>query len=769
MIKVEKTEKTEKINHYKQIVKSLYLTNIAVQNYNLTQKEKEKKMRKSNCCKAELLSRTVLCSKCLSEVKVRKLTAEDFIEDNVLKLPFKETLSEIGSVVFNGPRFNKTLIIKFELDKDGMYKYNLPEDMDRIRVEQKASYVVKYGKHVNKIKSLDEVGLTFFIRNNQVIVDAQEFIKLKKSDLVLTFIYTKKNEVHSEKNDVCDREKSLKSFIYNLNIAGIENISKDRNKILKSNLDFLQLLSYANVNLHVTRFMDSGNGEVHVDFGTGFLPSIGPSVFTFITKWEYLDQILIKKMVVPISPVPMSKCSLEVPISKCSLDNLPLPIKIGDKVLFQNRHALLKYFNIGYHVLNMAFDNKYIIQNIYKTEDLFVITISDNYDLYKSHPLSHVDIFTLFGSNNTLGVIVNPDQKYGRKVTTVSPVQKKTWRKTPSILRNDGSTILKLFDFVNVLGDDVAYETIFEDSKDCVKIVAMINEKEKLRVLDISTTGNEFVLKLGSGYIFVTSKPLSLEEVEKYFVFNSESPNSVITVKEPEQPVHDIWFDSMCKVLGIDTERSLPSFRPINLNYGFMEVGQIYKDNIKSRYNLDGMGYFKALERKMGNEPKETTGKGERVKIDFADESSFFITDNTEKKKFDEPIKDEKIVPARIDDDNLFSIGDYVTIKDKDLEKGIANGIIKNPFGWGIFDTVDDPYVIVHSELNIKNTETIYVFRKGESYYGFTVEADKAKEIIRKILFTVTGDNIEEDEVDNTIKPKTKGRKTDKEKGEAKK
>ena len=109
-----------------------------------------------------------------------------------------------------------------------------------------------------------------------------------------------------------------------------------------------------------------------------------------------------------------------------------------------------------------------------------------------------------------------------------------------------------------------------------------MKEKEKLRVLDISTTGNEFVLKLGSGYIFVTSKPLSLEEVEKYFVFNSESPNSVITVKEPEQPVHDIWFDSMCKVLGIDTERSLPSFRPINLNYGFMEVGQIYKDNIKS-------------------------------------------------------------------------------------------------------------------------------------------------------------------------------------------
>jgi hypothetical protein len=187
-----------------------------------------------------------------------------------------------------------------------------------------------------------------------------------------------------------------------------------------------------------------------------------------------------------------------------------------------------------------------------------------------------------------------------------------------------------------------------------------------------------------------------------------------------------------------------------------------------AEYNLDGMGYFKALERKMGNEPKETTGKGERVKIDFADESSFFITDNTEDKKFDEPIKDEKIVPARIDDDNIFSIGDYVTIKDKDLEKGILNGAVKNPFGWGVFNTSDDPYVIVHYEINIKNTETIYVFRKGESYYGFTVEADKAKEIIRKIPLTVTGGNIEEDKVDNIIKPKTKGRKTNKEKGETK-
>ncbi len=46
---VEKIEKVInddlEINHYKQIVKSLYLTNIAVQNYNLTQKEKKRKRR----------------------------------------------------------------------------------------------------------------------------------------------------------------------------------------------------------------------------------------------------------------------------------------------------------------------------------------------------------------------------------------------------------------------------------------------------------------------------------------------------------------------------------------------------------------------------------------------------------------------------------------------------------------------------------------------------------------------------------------------------
>jgi hypothetical protein len=80
-----------------------------------------------------------------------------------------------------------------------MYVCNLPEDMDKVRVEQGASYVVKYGKHVNKIKSLDEVNIMFSIIGNHIVIDSHEFTKLKKSDLVLTFRYAKKNETPSEK------------------------------------------------------------------------------------------------------------------------------------------------------------------------------------------------------------------------------------------------------------------------------------------------------------------------------------------------------------------------------------------------------------------------------------------------------------------------------------------------------------------------------------------------------------------------------------------
>ena len=39
-------EKTEKINHHKQVIKSMFLTSIAVQNYTLTTKRKDIKMLK---------------------------------------------------------------------------------------------------------------------------------------------------------------------------------------------------------------------------------------------------------------------------------------------------------------------------------------------------------------------------------------------------------------------------------------------------------------------------------------------------------------------------------------------------------------------------------------------------------------------------------------------------------------------------------------------------------------------------------------------------
>lgn len=666
-------------------------------------------MRKSNCCKAELLPRTVLCSKCLSEVKIEKLTAEDFIKDNVLKLPFKEKLSMISSVAVNGPRFNKTLIIKFELDKDGMYFYNLPEDMDKVRVERGDSYVVKYGKHVNKIKSLDEVNIMFSVIGNHIVIDSHEFAKLKKSDLILTFKYAKKNKTPSEKIDVCDREKSLKSFIYNLNIAGIENISKDRNKILKSNLDFLQLLSYANVNLHVTKFMDLGNDEIHVEFGRGFLPSNRPSVFTFITKWDYLDQILIKKMVVPIAPVPKTKESL---------DTLPFPIKIGDKVLFQNRDTLLKYFNIGYHVLNSAFDNKYTIVDICKiSKDLFKIIIGDNFNVYESHLLSHIDVFTLFGSDNTLGTIVNPNQQYGRVATPIQPEPCQLEpiniipgfikagqihvdnmnsmynldgmgylkaKSMPNFETNAGNKYKSITDISKLIHDDGTLKTVVElgssvtVNKDTFyrslfmcpdgKIDEIFNITRTFKVTYIRTNGLGYVLTLTNGDISLTTVVLSIDDIEKFF-----------TIRK---------------------------------------------------------------------------GRGFTPGFTYADERGFFKTDGTTEKKFDEPIKDEKIVPARIDDDNLFSIGDYVTIKDKDLEKGILSGIVKNPFGWEFFEN-ERRFIIYNIFLNRTNTEHTFVLGLDGRYCGFTIEADNAKDVIQKLY---TG----EDEPNINTPLKTKKTRTKK-------
>ena len=637
-------------------------------------------MRKSNCCKAELLPRTVLCSKCLSEVKVKKLTAEDFIKDNVLNLPFKETLSEVSSIACNSPRFNKTLIIKFELDKDGTYKYNLPEDMDKVRVEQRASYVVKYGKHVNKIKSLDETNLTFSVRGNQIVINSYEFTKLKKSDLVLTFKYAKKNETHSKKIDMGDREKRLKSFIYNLNINGLSNLSKDRNKILKSNVDFLKLLSYADVNLHVTKFIDLGNDEVHVEFGIAFLPSTKPSVFTFITKWDYLNQILIKKMTIPTP--------------KDSLNTLPLPIKIGDKVLFQNRHVLLKYFNIGYHALNNAFGTKYIIQNIHKIEDLFILTISDNYNLYESHLLSLVDVFALFGSANTEGAIVNPDQQYGRAVTPTQPEpcqfgptninpgymgagqihsnnmesrynldgmgyfkaksrpnfeinaikDNKSIMGISTVVRDDSTlkTVVELGNSVTV-NKDVFYRSLFTYPDG--KIDEIFNNTRTFKVIGISTNGHGYILTLSNGDISLVTVVLSIAGIENFFI-----------------------------------------------------IGK---------------------------------GKGFTPGFTHADESGFFKTDGTTDKKFDEPIKDEKIVPARIDEPNLFSNGDYVLLKEKTIREGIAKGFIKDPFG-SIFKG-DKCFKILNTYLNTLTAEHRFVFGDSDAHLGFTIEADRVNEVITKV------------------------------------
>ena len=187
MIKVEKTEKTEKINHYKQIVKSLYLTNIAIQNYNLTQKEKEKKMRKSNCCKAELLPRTVLCSKCLSEVKIEKLTAEDFIDLDAVCYYSNIPLSELCSL--------GTLKLK-ERDKEDIQNAINAINNNIGDITEKISKYLKDNWTIDRISKIDKALLILAIYEIQykeipfkvVINEVVELAKKYGEDTSASFI-----------------------------------------------------------------------------------------------------------------------------------------------------------------------------------------------------------------------------------------------------------------------------------------------------------------------------------------------------------------------------------------------------------------------------------------------------------------------------------------------------------------------------------------------------------------------------------------------------
>ena len=342
----------------------------------------------------------------------------------------------------------------------------------------------------------------------------------------------------------------------------------------------------------------------------------------------------------------------------------------------------------------MAFDNKYIIQNIYKMGDLFIITISDNYDLYKSHPLSHVDVFTLFGNSNRLGVIVNPIQQYGREVTPIQPVPyqfgptninpgyigagqihsdnmesrynldgmgyfKAKSRPnfetntvndnniTTSIstsVPNDGTlkTVVEIGNSVTV-NKDVIYRSLFMYPYE--KIDEIFNYTRTFKVTDKQTSGDGYVLTLTNGNISLVTVVLSIDDIEKFFT-----------------------------------------------------VGK---------------------------------GKGFTPGFKYANESNVFKTDGTTDKKFDEPIKDEKIVPARIDESNLFSKGDYVMLKEKTIREGIAKGFIKNPLG-SIFKG-DKCLKILNTYLNILTAEYRFVFGDSNTHLGFTIDVDRVNEVLTKV------------------------------------
>ena len=106
---------------------------------------------------------------------------------------------------------------------------------------------------------------------------------------------------------------------------------------------------------------------------------------------------------------------------------------------------------------------------------------------------------------------------------------------------------------------------------------------------------------------------------------------------------------------------------------------------------------------------------------------------------------------TKIDDPNLFSNGDYVTLKEKNIKEGIVKGFIKNPLG-SIFKG-EKCFKIVNTSLDTLTAEYTFVFVAGDTHFGFTVEADKVNEVLTKVPLTDTISDTTKKK-DNVLNPK---------------
>lgn len=632
-------------------------------------------MRNSNCCNESLIVKTNLCSKCLKEVKISKLTAYDFKRDNVLGLPFNEEKLNLLNISNNKNVYLKSFLIQCEANDLTNMEYFAKEfkkeiGADDIEIILTRTFIINFKKHSYKIKNIVDYSkeeLTYLKTN-------------KRLDLVVTARYTKEGTKVAHDDHVNNHLKSvnisiLKGSIIKLDMFKFLKLVNDPSTIVKTNSSIEKLHHYSNYDLVVKEHTDCGNGLIRLYLELINVRPEERAAFIIEIEAAYLNSIFrIKPMATTPSyiskgPIPTTyNMDIGSNMVKCSGKDNNLPIDVGDKIVFKNVYLLTHYFIYGADFLNPIYKNKYTVSEISTNNLRYRVTIVDSLGCnYDSILLTKNELWFIFGEYN--GNIKIEKKSTNKKVECKkNSILDKIDISLQNIYSHDYTPILKLFSYVKIIGDKVTYFKLFFNTSLNVNIVEELTKDRdyKNRLYTVSaifTRGEKFRLNLLYGNTTIETNYLTKEEIIEYF-------------------------------------------REVAVN----------------------------------NDSKE-----KRVQE---------IKNETKDKDFDV----SKLTPARIDDDNIYSNGEYVTIKDSDLEVWILNGIVRNPFGWENFkDTLN--LRIVNSTLNTSNTERTFVFSKSDKYCGFTIDADKALDVVQKI-------HTREDRPSNNRPPKT--RKPKIKKGETK-
>lgn len=606
-------------------------------------------MRNSNCCNESLIVKTNLCSKCLKEVKIGKLTVYDFKRDNVLGLPFNEEKLNLLNKSNNKNVYLKSFLMQCDASDLTNMEYFAKEfkkeiGVDDVEIILTRTFIIDYKKHSYKIKNIVDFSkeeLTYLKTN-------------KRLDLVVTARYTKEGTKVAHDEHVNNHLKSvniniLKSSILKLDMFKFLKLVNDPSTTVKTNSSIEKLHHYSNYDLVVKEHTDCGDGLIRLYLELVNVRPEERAAFIIEIEPAYLNSIFrIKPMAITTSYMPKDlipttyNMDIGCNMVKCSGKDNNLPIDVGDKIVFKNVYLLTHYFNYRADFLNPIYKNKYVVSEISTNNLRYKVTIIDSLGCnYDSILLTKNELWFIFGEYN--GNIKIEKKSTNKKVEyEKNSILDKIDISLQNIYSHDYTPILKLFSYVKIIGDKVTYFKLFFNTSLNINIVEELTKdrdyKNRLYMVSaIFTRDKKFRLKLLYGNTTIETNYLTKEEIIEYF----------------------------------------------------REVA---------------------------------------VKDDSKDKRAQEIKNKTKDKDFDV----SKLTPAKIDDVNLFSNGEHVTIKDSDFEACILNGVVRNPFGWENFkDTLS--LRIINSTLNTSNTERTFVFSNNDRYCGFTIDADKAIGLVQKI------------------------------------